>query len=222
MTPKILVAIQSCHRDREAQQAQRDTWLSALSIADYKFFLGRPETKLQCMDEVFLDADDNYEQLSVKTQMMCWWALDHDYDWMFKCDIDTVLNGNKATISGGQDYVGGENADVDIPGFPPGRIEFCSGGAGYWLSRKALTIVVNHASIPTCAEDVFVAHVLKEAGITPIFQPGYKWRPGSDIDSETISLHLSSALQKKYEPDDMHKAYEKIKRFQNGKYRQDV
>lgn len=214
MTPKILVAIESCHRDREAQQAQRDTWLSALNVVDYKFFLGRPRTKAQCIDEVFLDVEDSYETLSIKTQAICDWAFRHNYDFIFKCDIDTVLNGKTATISGGQDYVGGENADVDIPGFPSGRIEFCSGGAGYWLSRKALTAVANADTISTCAEDVFVAHALAKVGILPIFKPGYKWRPGSGIDSETVSLHLSSALQKKYEPAQMHEYYEKVKTCQ--------
>lgn len=214
MMPRILVVIESCHRDRELQQAQRNTWLSALDIVDYKFFLGIPKTKVQCMDEVFLDVDDSYEMLSVKTQAICEWAYQHDYDFIFKCDIDTVLNGKKATISGVQDYVGGENADVDIPGFPPGRIEFCSGGAGFWLSRKALAIVANAAIIPTCAEDVFVAYALKKHGILPVFQPGYKWRPGSMIDSDTISLHLSSATQTKYRPEQMYEAYQKFKEIQ--------
>ncbi len=212
MTPRILVAIESCHRDRDKQQAQRDTWLSEIISADYKFFLGQPKTKDQCLDEVFLDVDDSYEALSIKTQAICEWAYKHDYDWLFKCDIDTVLNGKKAMISGGQDYVGGENADVNIPGFPPGRIEFCSGGAGYWLSRKALTIVANAPIIiKTQAEDVFVAHALLQHGIKPIFHPGYRWRPGAVIDKDVVTLHLSSALQKKYEPSQMYEAYRQIK-----------
>lgn len=216
MRPRILVAIESCHRDRDLQQAQRDTWLSALDGVDYKFFLGLPKTKAQCIDEVFLDVDDSYEQLSVKTQVICEYVHQHDYDWLFKCDTDTVLNGKRAMISGGQDYVGGENADIDISGFPAGRIEFCSGGAGYWLSRKALTIIANADIIQTQAEDVFVGYTLKKAGILPIFQPGYKWRPGAEIDSDTVSLHLSSALQKKYQAEQMYEAYERVKACQTS------
>lgn len=214
MTPRILVAIESCHRDRDKQQAQRDTWLSTLTVPDYKFFLGQPKTKTQCIDEVFLDVDDSYESLSVKTQAICEWAYQHNYDWLFKCDIDTVLNGRNATIVDGQDYVGGENADVNVPGFAPERIEFCSGGAGYWLSKKSLTIVANADSIPTSAEDVFVADALLKHGIKPTFQPGYRWRPGAVIDKDIVSLHLSSALQKKYEPSQMCEAYQKIKDLQ--------
>ena len=59
---------------------------------------------------------------------------------MFKCDNDTLVNPWEFITSefSKHDYMGGENADTNVPGFPPGRIEFASGGAGYWLSRKAM------------------------------------------------------------------------------------
>jgi hypothetical protein len=81
-------------------------------------------------------------------------------------------------------------------------------------ANKALTIVANAGSIKTAAEDVFVAHALKEAGIRPVFHQGYKWRPGSAIDKDTVTLHLSSALQRKYIPEMMYGAYEKVKGLQ--------
>lgn len=211
MTPKILVAIQSCHRDRDRQQAQRDTWLSDIKSSDYKFFLGRPKTNLQCIDEVFLDVEDTYLSLPAKTQAMCQWALARNYDYVFKCDTDTFVNVRLASSG---EYLGGENADVDVPGFPPGPVSFCSGGAGYWLNKKSLTIVAEAGTMDGVqAEDVFVAHALKQEGILPTFHPGYKWRPGATVDKNTASLHLSSALQKKYEPEQMYEAYRQMRGF---------
>lgn len=207
---KMLVAIMSCHKDRKYQQAQRDTWLRNVGgVADYRFFLGLPASTPDA-DEVFLDVDDSYSALSEKTQAMCRWAEERDYYCMFKCDVDTLVNSRLASYNG-EDYLGGENADVLVLGFPPERLDFCSGGAGYWLSRKALTLVANADSIKTSAEDVFVAHVLKEAGIRPVFHQGYRWRPGATVDKDVVTLHLSSALQKKYEPSQMYEYYKKIK-----------
>ena len=79
-------------------------------------------------------------------------------------------------------------------------------------ANKDLTIVSNYENMPTSAEDVFVAHALKEAGIRPVFHQGYKWRPGARVDKDTVTLHLSSALQQKYVPEMMYQAYEQIKR----------
>lgn len=211
---KVLVAVESCVGDIHKHQAQRDTWGKDLAVSKKKFFLGNAGAG-PFEDEVFLgtDVDDSYEALSLKTQAICRWALEHDFDFMFKCDTDTVINPWQFSFSGfkNHDYFGGENADVNVPGFALGRIEFCSGGAGYWLSKKALTIVANADSIKTPAEDVFVSNALRKHGIKPTFHPGYRWRPGAVIDKDVITLHLSSALQKKYEPSQMYAAYKWIK-----------
>jgi hypothetical protein len=206
---KILVAVMSCHRDRAFQQAQRDTWLRGVNtgFTEYRFFLGRPSDKVQSIDEVFLDVDDSYDNLAEKTQAICQWAYERDYDTLFKCDVDTLVNPRKAEYND-EDYLGGFNEDT-VPLFG-GHIQFASGGAGYWLSRKALTIVSDADTIRTCAEDVFVADALRAKGIFPAFKEGYRWKPGADVDSGMISLHLSSALQKKYEPEQMYEYHEKV------------
>lgn len=77
-------------------------------------------------------------------------------------------------------------------------------------------------TIQTCAEDVFVAHALKEAGIRPVFHQGYKWRPGADVDKDTVTLHLSSALQKKYVPEMMYEYYQKIVNLQYDQVREEI
>jgi hypothetical protein len=210
----ILIAVESCFKDAHKHQAIRDTWGKEFGRRQAKFFMGGAGAG-PFEDEIFLGTfiDDSYEALSLKTRAMCQWALAHDFDYMFKCDTDTLIDAERLISSAfsNYDYLGGENADINVPGFAPRRIEFCSGGAGYWLSRKALTIVSNAVNIRTQAEDVFVADALLQHGIRPTFHPGYRWRPGAAIDKDMVTLHLSSALQKKYEPSQMYQAYRWMK-----------
>jgi hypothetical protein len=160
-------------------------------------------------DEVILACADSYEWLPWKTQAICRWAQGLDYDYLFKCDTDTLINPWMLAPSCFQqpEYMGGENEDDS----PYGRIQFASGGAGYWLSKKALTIVANADNIQTNAEDVFVAHALRSEGIKPVFYQGYRWRPGASVDKDMVTLHLSSALQRKYVPEMMYEYYEKVR-----------
>lgn len=210
---RTLVAIVSCQRDRELQQAQRDTWLKDLHGADYCFFLGRDAVGHWGRgDDVIFNEDDSYAGLARKTQAICEWAIMKEYDRLFKCDIDTVVNPELLLNPYGYYcYAGGENEDL-VPGIP-GRIKFASGGAGYWLDRTPMEIVAK-STLRTNAEDVAVADALRGVGLHPMWLPGYKWRPGSEIDAATVTLHLSSALQKKYEPQQMHDAYKKMRSFQ--------
>jgi hypothetical protein len=219
MSLRILIAVESCCRDRDAglHKAIRDTWFKNIAVTDKRFFLGGPSSHNllndNAVDETTLGVQDSYEELSQKTQAICQWALEHDFDYLFKCDVDTLVNPWQFVFSCFQnhDYMGGENADVNVPGFDPERIEFCSGGAGYWLSKKALTIVSKAGSISTSAEDVWVANALLEAGIRPVFHQGYRWRPGAVVDKGMVTLHLSSALQRKYVPEMMYEYYEKVR-----------
>lgn len=225
MNIRTLIAVESCYNHTNRHDAIRETWFRDLATTEKKFFVGgfhTPEEMGQGMykvaswlkeDEVRLPVHDAYTALSWKTQAICRWALDHGFDHVFKCDTDTVVNPWTLLMTGFQnlDYLGGNNADTNVPGFLPGTIDFCSGGAGYWLSRKALTIVANAASMTSPAEDVFVANALFGQSIFPVFHSGYRWRPGAQIDENVVTLHLSSALQKPYDPIQMFEAYQKIK-----------
>jgi hypothetical protein len=218
---KILVAIESCFKDIHKHQVQRDTWMKDLPFMEKRFFIGNCGFS-PLEDETFLgaDIDDSYEGLSLKTRAICQWAAGRDFDFVFKMDTDTVMHPKNFFLSGfgAHDYSGGFNTDCmpdSLKSRFPQRlsIDFASGGAGYWLSKKALTIIANSDKVVSCAEDVFVAAVLREHGIQPTFNSGYRWRPGETVDKDLITLHLSSALQKKYEPKDMYQAYEEIKRL---------
>ena len=209
---KILVAIPSCRAHAAYQKAQRDTWIKdATPYVDVKFFVGHSDGL--ALDEVCLGEDDykpeqglkKYPTLPTKTKKICGWAHGHGYEYLFKADTDTLisianlLNSNFDT----HDYSGGFNQEVDG--------EFCSGGAGYWLSRTAM-LHVFHSSFEHWAEDVRTALVLKQEGILPWFNSGYRWKPGEPIDRDMITLHLSSVLQRgKYDPVWMRECYEKMK-----------
>jgi hypothetical protein len=214
---KILIAIESCKANRHLHQAMLDTWLSALSIMDVdcRFFIGginEPENHL----EVWVPCLDTYDALVAKTKGICRWAFDEGFDYVFKCDTDTVVNPQRLLNSGfiGTDYLGGFNEDY-MPNtlkhtFPTvNQIQFASGGAGYWLSRKAMIHVAEGLATLSAAEDVYVAGKLLENHIPPIWHEGYRWRPGSKIEGAT-TFHLSSALQVKYRPELMYEYFEKI------------
>lgn len=225
---KILIAIESCGANRHLHQAQRDTWMKDLPIdVDHRFFLGGP-TLTSCLgdspwlkpDEIWLQIDDSYQALALKTREICRWAMDGNYDYLFKADTDTLVSVRNLFHSiGYYDYMGGYNEDA-MPAslsqrFLDPKIEFASGGAGYWLSRRAFSLVATSAPAQSAAEDVYVAAVLKPYGITPRCFTGYKWRPGETIDDYTATFHLSSALQKKYVPELMYEYYEKMQRTQS-------
>lgn len=216
---KILVAIESCLDHLPRHVAQEETWLKDLPAnVDYRFFIGASASSISSVlpNTVGLPVDDSYQALSLKTRAICRYVLDYNYDFVFKADTDTLVNPKNLLDSGFERhyYSGGFNEDNMPKGllsmFPEPNIQFASGGAGYWLNRRSAMLVAYGPAIATQAEDVYVACILKDNGITPIWSPDYRWKPGESVDKDTISLHLSSALQKKYEPAQMYEYYQKI------------
>lgn len=219
---RCLIAVISCieHKQKGYHDAIRNTWLKDINnhsgehYVDYKFFNGGDmgAAKVCLSDEVNILASDWYEALCFKTREVCRWAEHYGYDYIHKTDTDTLINVPNLLASGFEkyDYMGGFNEDT-ISVLRPEPLQFASGGAGYWLSKKALTIVANHAITSVCGEDVFVADALKRNGILPTWHQSYKWRPGEQITKDMVSLHLSSALQKKYRPEMMYEQYENMK-----------
>lgn len=201
---KVLVALPSCYALRHLQQVVRDTWLKDLSGADYKFFLGRREGIHDCSvrvseDEVFVDALDDLQSLTIKMQAVYTWTLYEGYDFVFKCDLDTLVRPSLLLTSGfeNHDYSGGQN------GF------FASGGAGYWTSRKARELSVSDARDQRSAEDVHTAQAVIDNGLKFHADPRYKFIPGAILTTDTISYHLSSVKgwSGKYDQQMMRDAY---------------
>jgi hypothetical protein len=131
---KVLIAVLSCelYRTNGNNQALRDTWLPCIAGADYKLFMGQGSQCSQA-DEVYVDVPDDYGHVTYKTRAIYKWALEHDYDYIFKCFADTYVCPVRLLSSGFEnyDYVG------NFACRPQGSFAYCTGGSGYWLSKKA-------------------------------------------------------------------------------------
>jgi hypothetical protein len=148
----------------------RATWLKEVAKIDYKFFYGKGSNREPLEDEVFLDVEDSYESLSWKTRAIMKWAVDHNYDAVFKCDDDTfVFPERLINIIPGNPYEGRVNASNKSL-VPRG---WCSGFA-YWLSGRALDIIANAPEPTHKAEDLWVGMTLSSQGIYPVKQAGFQ------------------------------------------------
>lgn len=192
---RILVAILACHQRTVGPEAQRRTWLkdAAKFGLEYRFFLGappkpqgydprRPKLAMEALkatprarsDEVWLEVPDTYPELPQKTRELIRWAYYLRYDFIFKCDDDTYVAIERLLKSGFEkhDYYGFRRAAT---WFGPGKeVEHAQGGAGYWLSRQAMEIVLAHDQTMQGAEDINVARVLREHGIEAVHDPRYQ------------------------------------------------
>src|SRR5271169_3127950 len=113
--PKVLIAVPACWRmeygefesggEREPRAgvhtsgvndrlaAVRDAWWQDVgnhSGVEARFFYGSPSDGCRAFlsDEVCLDCPDDYAGLPLKTRAIARWALDHEFDYLFKCDDD--------------------------------------------------------------------------------------------------------------------------------------
>ena len=210
MNTRLLIAITSCEKHRKWQYAQRQTWLRDVPPwVSYRFFLGSPAAQDALEDEIFLNVPDDYLSLPLKTKGLLNWTLENGYQCVYKTDVDTLLSPTNLINSGfeNHDYVGGVNTER-----PP--VHFASGGAGYCLSEKAMRMVVEKDPWSEGGpEDVWVACVLKDSGILPHDDPRFKFYPGSKLDKETVSLHLTSieGWLHPYDPEMMFNKYSEMK-----------
>jgi hypothetical protein len=163
---KELIAIVTCHshkyRDRAA--ACRVTWAQHAEACGYtlKFFLGRaPSGEKPLPDEVFLDVRDGYADMPAKVQAVYAWALEQGFDYVFKTDDDVYLNMMALRVAphAPHDYVG------RFRGASGGYPADYASGYGYWLSRKAMELIVAAKLTDDTAEDRWVANTLAAAGV---------------------------------------------------------
>lgn len=224
--PKVLIAIPVCHTkqygkwegvkgdtdiyhvngqdDRVA--ALRDTWLKDVAQfpnVEYKLFYGGSGGREPLADEVFLPVRDDYGSLPAKTIAICKWAKEQGFDLIFKCDDDTGVYVDRIlqeSMSGLWDYAG----------YLHGRV--CTGGTGYWLSRRAFEIIADRAtSTYHWAEDVTVSHFLFHHNIQGHHLAGHRtgredhwfWRDGHDPAVDMCEVSAFHAVR----PEDMRKWY---------------
>lgn len=192
---KKIVAIKSCHRDcgNGFNQAVRDTWLRAAPV-DYKFFVGNG-TSVLAPDEEPLKCGDAYMDLPNKTRAIFRWVLDHAYDHAFMCDTDTYVVMRKlATYDpSGYDLIGYFNGSIGVPRAVEGKYAWVSGGAGYWVSRRAMELIVSKEP-SSWAEDLWVGQVVGEAVHRGELKALYDTKYGDDNE---ITSHFCSTGMKR-------------------------
>ena len=109
-------------------------------------------------DEVVLRVPWDFKHLALKVREVVRWAYDQGYDHLFKVDTDTYVDIPRLLASGfeAHDYAGHP--------FPRDGWMQASGGAGYWLSRRAME-VLKDAPVTNIYEDTWVGEVLCASGI---------------------------------------------------------
>ena len=138
-----------------------------------------------------LPCPDDYPSLPQRNAAFCRWALQRpDWDYLFKCDDDTYVSSPRllAYDLAGRDYVGAEwQPDVG----------YGSGGAGYFLSRKAAALVAEQLDQSTGSEDLLVGQVLRSAGIELVIEarlvPSGSMQHRPKKDNDLITVHGADA-----------------------------
>ena len=176
---RVLIAIMSCERDRVYHNLVRNTWLRDNPV-DYKFFLGNQEQPTS--DEVSLGVSDGVNSIP-KIRKIIEYAVQNNYDYLFKCDVDTFVCVPRLLRSGFEDH------DFVGCGGPYGV-------SGYWLSRKAMTLLYEKGTdvFGIRDEDRWVSQNLKRLDIDA-FQDGRYHsltNEGPAVDNDIITAHWYS------------------------------
>jgi hypothetical protein len=176
-----------------------------------------------CSRIVLIDCRDDYGHLTSKTQVSLRWAQAHDYDFVFRCFPDTYVRIERLLTRPFTefDYYG------DFRNEFLGKQNYASGGAGYVLSRKAYTHLLDapitgvwRDDITPYAEDLWVgnrlgfdwpAKKLKYFDDTTRFlNKGQSYWPNKN--NQVVTSHLSAGSpHEKYRKEmmyDCHKSWE--------------
>jgi hypothetical protein len=179
-------------------EAVRETWAKDIEPfkehVTLKFFYGKPDSGVPrelLEDEVLLPCPDDYEHLPHKTIEIARYAVRENYDFVFKCDDDTAVHIDRLVhecLSNRFDYAGYEHSGI------------CTGGPGYWLSRRACQEVARNGNPDCWAEDVWVGKTLMKVNIYALMfdshRPGHSahWFFGDTFDptkepENTVTMH---------------------------------
>lgn len=205
MTAAIFVI--SCWRNYARREAIRNTW-AKLSALPVRFIVGKPVPAAvpspSERDVITVDAGDSYMSLPAKVHALMEGA--RAYDKILKVDDDVFVAADRLTVPT-ENYLGMVTRNMT------GSVRYCHGGAGYWLSRKAMEAVWG-ADPSGLSEDSYVARACEWAGISPTHDNRYavemgpeKWaflpRQSNDrlVTGEFSAEELSRAL-KLYQYDD--------------------
>lgn len=162
----ILIAIVTCHKNKDRQARVRATWLKDLPPhVEAKFFYGRGGSRKPEDDEVFLGCGDGYLDLSAKARGIYSYATTKGFDWTFKVDDDTAVNPDRLLLEPlGADYIGRKNCCWG---------GFCSGGPGFWVSARAARVIARQLLSNDTADDRWIGQVLAAYGIPVTHSDAY-------------------------------------------------
>jgi hypothetical protein len=160
----VVIGVLSGKNEEQRRKGCRETWMQDFCNANVNamFLVGDPKSaEAYCdgNDILYLPCPDTYQCLPQKTRLFCKHALESwDFDYLFKCDDDTYVHVDRFLNFDpeGADYLG-----ID----PVGTNEFNSGGAGYFLSRKAAIIVAEQLIDTVGPEDLLVGKLMARNGI---------------------------------------------------------
>jgi hypothetical protein len=162
-----LIGLITCERDKSWLAACRDTWLKDV-MPDFDVFVADGSILPKSVP-------DSYESLPYKTKELCRYALKHSYRWLIKVDCDSFARPKFFKPPYDSDYAGrlrGKSAPEAVPEGVLNECNFCSGGA-YWLSSRAMQIVVQSPITKDFAEDRWVGNTLFGYGIHANHLAGY-------------------------------------------------
>lgn len=144
MSKKTLIAVVSAKHRKPWRDAIRNTWLALVpkDKADVVFFVGRGEPISEAVVE--LDCDDSYRGLPEKIREITRWASSQGYDFMLKCDDDTVLHPEKILACGYEQHLFSGKLNRHPTKEDPFAITV---GFNYWLARPCMDIVAK-AELP--------------------------------------------------------------------------
>lgn len=138
---KILVAILTHEGTQSNADACAETWVKDIQDPHEYYFYGSKHQS-QKMDRTWNCEPNEGEErfrLPEKTYKMLVESLNHDWDFLFKCDDDTFVVFDKL-IEFLQNY--DPSQDLYI-GKELGRQGYAQGGAGYILTRTAIKKCIN-------------------------------------------------------------------------------
>jgi hypothetical protein len=181
---KILIGVYTCPKFAHRASGIRETWLKFIPDNIKVFFVfGRPNQDPAIEgDCLYLNCPETYEDLPEKTlAFLKYCSANFEFDYIFKVDDDTYIDMEKFISFDTQegDYIGrfcnppGGNFDrtwhygkcTDKSLEVPDESEFIcdwATGAGYFLSPKAVELVIERAAT-TYSECMFEDKMVGEA-----------------------------------------------------------
>ena len=145
---RLLVAILTAHHhSREKfRRVVQDTWLKKCTY-DHLFVFGNGDHDNAGPNELRLKCNDAYSHMALKCQGLFQYALDHDYEFVYRCCDDTFAFPERFHTAGldAVDYAGNiiPQRACTSPFYGPWGDGYMHGGCGTWLSKTAMLRLVD-------------------------------------------------------------------------------